>query len=276
MSLSLHLKKSLVFFDIEATGLNVLRDRIVQIALIKYDKDKNEPTTFTTLVNPGIPISQEAMSVHGITPEKVKNAPLFAQIADKLMTFIGDSDLAGYNSNRFDIPMLMEEFGRVGLEFSIERRALLDVQQIFYKMEPRTLKAAYRFYCGADMVNAHDALADVEATIAVLEGQLHKYKNTDFEDSEGKIVPSPIIPDVQALYRFTNDQPVIDVTQKLKLNADGKIIFNFGKYDGQEVAEVLAKDKNYYHWIQEKEFSQQVKQLVKKIMKENEKNLADS
>jgi DNA polymerase III subunit epsilon len=276
MSISLKLKKSLVFFDIEATGLNVLRDRIVQIALVRYDRDQPEPETFTSLVNPGIPISEEAIAVHGITPEKVKNAPTFPQIADKILAFIGDSDLAGYNSNRFDIPMLMEEFGRAGIAFQVDQRSLLDVQQIFYKMEPRTLKAAHRFYCGEEMADAHDALADVKATISVLEGQLRKYKDADYEDADGKVVPAPIVPDVQSLYRFTNDQPVIDVTQKLKLNAEGKIVFNFGKYDGQEVAQVFATDKNYYHWILEKEFSQQVKQLVKKIMKENEKNLADS
>jgi DNA polymerase-3 subunit epsilon len=270
MQLNIDLKRDLVFFDIEATGLNVLRDRIVQIALIKYTRGKQDPTNYQTLVNPGVPISEEAIAVHGITPEMVQNAPTFAQIATKLFEFIGDADLAGYNSNRFDVPMLMEEFGRVGIDFSTEGRSLLDMQQIFYKMEPRTLRAAYRYYCGKKLENAHDAMVDVEATVEVFIGQLARYEEEDYISEDGQVVERPIRGDVKAIYRFINEQPVIDVTQRLKLNADGKVVFNFGKYDGMEAGPVLHSDKNYYHWILEKEFSQQVKQLVRKIYKEYE------
>ncbi|HNM27166.1 MAG TPA: 3'-5' exonuclease, partial [Saprospiraceae bacterium] len=139
--MEIQLDRDLVFFDVETTGLNVVRDRIVQIALVKLHRDGSPPAEFSTLVNPGIPISEEAMAVHGITPKELANKPSFRQLAQKIWDFIGDSDLAGYNSNRFDVPMLMEEFARVGMEFSLVKRRLIDVQRIFYKMEPRTLKA---------------------------------------------------------------------------------------------------------------------------------------
>ena len=143
----LNLTRDLVFFDVETTGLNVIRDRIVQIALVKLHKNGAEPTEFMTLINPGIPISEESMAIHGITPADLRNKPTFQQVAQKIWDFIGDADLGGYNSNRFDVPMLMEEFARVGMEFDISKRRLIDSQRIFYKMDPRTLKAAYRLSC---------------------------------------------------------------------------------------------------------------------------------
>jgi DNA polymerase III subunit epsilon len=268
--LNIPLKRDLVFFDIEATGLNIMRDKIVQIGLIKYFKSGENPERFMSLVNPGIPISAEAMAVHGITPDMLRNQPTFQQISEKLYNFIGDADLAGYNSNRFDVPMLVEEFGRCGIEFNLEKRSLLDVQQIFYKMEPRTLKAAYKFYCEKELIDAHDAMADVEATVAVFQGQLERYQGVNYTDSDGNTIPEPIKPDIQALYQFTNDQKIIDVTQKLKLDHEGRVIFNFGKHEGKEVGPALSEDKQYYHWILEKEFSQQVKQMVKKLVTEYE------
>ena len=141
-----NLKRNLIFFDIESTGLNVIRDRIVQIAMVKYFADGSDPEELVMLINPGIPISEEAMSVHGITPKDLANKPTFQQVADQLYAFVGDSDLAGYNSNRFDVPILMEEFARVGLELSMDNRRTIDVQRIFYKMEPRTLRAALKYY----------------------------------------------------------------------------------------------------------------------------------
>ena len=161
--IQLNLTRDLVFFDVETTGLNVIRDRILQIALVKLHKNGQEPSELSMLINPGIPIAEEAMAVHGITPKDLANKPVFAQVAQKIWDFIGDADIAGYNSNRFDVPMLMEEFARVGMEFDISKRRLIDVQRIFYKMEPRTLKAAYRFYCQKELEDAHDALADVRA-----------------------------------------------------------------------------------------------------------------
>jgi len=269
--MELHLDRDIVFFDVETTGLNVIRDRIVQIALVKMHKNGQPPAEFSTLINPGIPISEESMMIHGITPKDLANKPNFVQVGQKIRDFIGEADLAGYNSNRFDVPMLMEEFSRVGIEFEISKRRLIDVQRIFYKMEPRTLKAAYRLYCGKELEDAHDAMADVRATIDVFKGQLRTYEGKDLLDEDGNIIPAPIKNDMQALHTFTNDLNFLDATQKLRVQPDGKVVFNFGKYLGQSVKEVFAKDKNYYFWIVEKEFSSQVKQIVKEMMKEIEK-----
>ena len=163
-----NLEKDLIFFDIESTGLHVLKDRIIQIALIKYKKGSLFPEEKEYLLNPGVPISPEAFAVHGISVDMIRNKPSFRDIADELYEWIGNADLAGYNSDRFDIPMLMEEFARVGKRFSLENRKSVDVQKIFYKMEPRTLKAAYKVYCGKPLEGAHDDLADVRATVDLL------------------------------------------------------------------------------------------------------------
>ncbi len=269
--MKLNLTRDLVFFDVETTGLNVLRDRILQIALIKYFADGREPQELSMLINPSIPISEESMSIHGITPKDLANKPTFIQVAEKIWDFIGNADLGGYNSNRFDIPMLMEEFARAGYEFDLNKRRTIDVQRIFYKMEPRTLKAALAFYCNETLEDAHDALADVRATIDVFKGQLNRYETTNYIDDDNVVHPAPIKNDMQALHEFTNDARMLDATQRLKYDMHGTVVFNFGKYVGQSVIDVLAKDKNYYHWIMEKEFSSQVKQIVKKLMKENEK-----
>lgn len=268
--MDLQLSKDLVFFDIESTGLHVIRDRIIQIALIKYSGKGKPAEERTYLVNPGIPISEEAMNVHGITPKDVARKPNFPQLAQEIFDFIGNADLAGYNSNRFDVPMLMEEFDRAGLEFSLDNRRLIDVQRIFYKMEPRTLSAALRFYCKKEMENAHDAMADVKATIDVLMGQLSMYEGKDYIDGDGNVTPNAIVPDIKSLHNFTNDTRFVDATQKMKYDQHGNIVFSFGKYNGQAVADVLRKDKNYYNWIVNKEFSSQVKQIVKKIMRETQ------
>lgn len=265
--MNISLTRDLVFFDLETTGLSVIRDRIVQIAMVKLHRD-GSVEEFNSLVNPGIPISEEAMAVHGITPKELANKPTFRQLADKIMAFIGDADLAGYNSNRFDVPMLMEEFARVEMEFDVSKRRLIDVQRIFYKMEPRTLKAAYRFYCQKELEDAHDALADVRATIDVLKGQLDAYEGKDLLDEEGTLIPAPIKNDIQTLHDFTNDLNFLDATQKLKVQADGTVVFNFGKYTGQPVKQVLRQERNYGHWILEKEFSSQVKQIIRQMMKE--------
>ena len=267
-----NLDRDLCFFDVESTGLNVIRDRIVQIAIIKYPKNGEDPLEFVELINPGIPISPEAMSVHGLTPDILRNKPTFQQIGKQIFDFIGNSDLAGYNSNRFDVPILMEEFARIGLELDMSKRRTIDVQRIFYKMEPRTLSAAYKYYTGNKMQNAHDALEDVRATIDVLKGQLEMYKDTDIEDQDGTILEKPVKNDMKVLHDFTTDSNMIDATMRLKYNHEGVIVFNFGKYNGQPVAKVLAEDKQYYNWMLNKEFSSQVKQLIKKIVKEHYKH----
>jgi DNA polymerase-3 subunit epsilon len=265
-----NLDRDLIFFDLEATGLSVVRDRIIQIAMVKYPKKGGEPQELSMLINPGIPISEEAMEVHGITPKDVANKPTFQQVAEEIYNFIGNADLTGYNSNRFDIPMLMEEFDRVGIEFSIDNRRTIDVQRIFYKMEPRNLKAAVRFYCNKEMENAHDALADVYATIDVFKGQLEKYRGVDYEDDDGNITPTPVTNDMQVVHDFTNDLRYVDATQKMKYDVDGSIVFSFGKYNGKPVGETLSKDKQYFNWILNKEFSSQVKQIVKRLVREYE------
>lgn len=272
--MNLHLERNLVFFDIESTGLNVIRDRIIQLAMIRYHLDGSDPIEKTYLINPGIPISEEAMAVHGITPQDVANKPSFQELAREIFDFIGDADLAGYNSNRFDIPVLMEEFARAGIDFDIDQRRTVDVQRIFYKMEPRTLSAAYQFYCQKSIPKAHDAMEDVRATVEVLDGQLMKYQGMDFIPEEGEILPAPIKNDVRSLDAFTNDQQILDVTQRLKYDHNGVVIFNFGKYMGRPAAEVLYNDQQYYHWMLNKEFSFQVKKIVKRLVEEYKKNLS--
>ena len=269
-----NLKKDIVFFDIESTGLNVLKDRIIQLALIKYFKNGRSPIEVEYLINPGlVQISKEAQAVHGISHDDLKNKPLFQQVAEKIYDFIDGCDLGGYNSDRFDIPMLMEEFARVGIDFSMHGRMSIDVQRLFYKMEPRTLKAAHKFYCGTGMENAHDALADVRATVNVLLGQIKKYENVDYEDADGNITPNPITNKLVDISNFTKDNKNVDVTNRFKYGNDGIIVFNFGKYIGKPVAELLYKDKQYLNWILEKDFSTQVKQIAKKLVNEYAKKI---
>ncbi|MBK9220938.1 MAG: exonuclease domain-containing protein [Saprospiraceae bacterium] len=264
------LSNDLVFFDVETTGLHVLRDRILQIAMIKYFQNGDQPVELNIIINPGIPISEEAYKIHGIGPKEVENKPFFKDIAQELFDFIGDSDLAGYNSNRFDIPILAEEFDRCGFNLDLDKRRQIDIQRIFYKMEPRTLKAAYQFYCNEELVDAHDALADIKATVKVLEGQLKKYEGVDYINDEGQLINSPVINDMQVLHEFTNDLKTIDATQRLRYNEQGNIVFNFGKYMNQTFEQVWQREPNYFHWILDKEFSFQVKNTVKNYLKQQE------
>ena len=263
-----NLDRDLVFFDLESTGLNVMKDRIVQIALIKYPKGGEEPIEKEMLVNPGIPISEESIAIHGITPEKVANKPTFIQVAHEINDFIGNADLSGYNSDRFDIPMLMEEMARAGIDFDIDNRRAIDVQKIFYKMEPRTLVAALKYFCGKKLEDAHNALADVRATVDVLKGQLIMYQETDYVDGDDYTTERPIKNDMAAIAKFIGDTRTVDATQRFKYNHQGEIVFNFGKYVGQPAAELLFKDRHYLNWILEKDFSTQVKKIVKKIVRE--------
>jgi DNA polymerase-3 subunit epsilon len=274
--MKLNLTKDICFFDVEATGLNILRDRIVQLGVIKIKADGSPDETLNLLINPGMVfISQEAYEVHGISAKDVSNKPTFDKLAQQIYDFFGDADLAGYNSNRFDIPMLMEEFARAGVDFNIESRRLIDVQRIFYKMEPRTLAAAVKFYCNKEIVNAHDAMADVQATIDVFKGQIERYKDMDFEEKDGTLVEKPLRNDMDSIYKFTNDLSLIDVTNRLKYNNEGEVVFNFGKYQNQRVIDVITKvDPNYYRWILEKDFSVQVKRTIKQIKETYEKQKA--
>lgn len=266
--MELNLKNDICFFDIESTGLNVIKDKILQLAIVKIKAVGGPQQELAMLINPGIPISEEAMRIHGITPKDLANKPVFHQVAQQIYDFIGESDLAGYNCHRFDVPMLMEEFSRVGIDFSIENRKVIDVQRIFYKMEPRTLKAALKFYCNKDLADAHDAMNDVRATIEVLKGQLDKYEGKMLLDDDGNETSVAVENDIKKLHDFTNDMKTIDGTQRLKYNEQGEVVFNFGKYAGQTVSQVFKDDRNYFHWIQKMEFSHQVKKIVKTIYHE--------
>lgn len=266
------LDRDLVFFDVETTGLHVIRDRIIQLAMIKYKKGGGTED-LNVLINPGVPISEESFRIHGISNDMVRNKPTFSQLASKIFEFIKGADLAGYNSNRFDVPILMEEMSRCGFDLEIDNRRLIDVQRIFYRMEPRTLRAAYQFYCNKEIENAHDAMSDIKATVEVLEGMLEKYKNSDLSNEDGSIIEKPIQNNVKKLHEFTNDVKILDATQRLKYNEQGEVVFAFGKYLGQLVGKTLYEDRNYFYWIQEKEFSFQVKELVKKLLKEYEQKL---
>lgn len=253
--------KPLIFFDLETTGLNVVTDRIVQIAAVKYLPGAAEPIKLKQYINPGCAIPAESAAIHGITDEVVANAPSFAAFADQLLDWLGDADLSGYNLMRFDIPLLMEEFERAGIRFRIEGRNIIDVQEIFYKMEPRTLAGAVRYYCGKEMENAHDALADVEATIDVLAGQLNMYLG---ENTRSAAEPS--LPDtIEGLAAFTRREGQLDATNRLREDEEGEVVFNFGKYKGQRLKEVFRKEKSYYHWLQDKEFSVQVKEITRQV-----------
>src|SRR5699024_9550619 len=206
--MQLSLKRPIAFFDIESTGVNVSSDRIVEIAIIKVNPDQSEEVLIKR-INPGIPIPLESSLIHGIYDEDIKDEPSFKEVATEVAAFLGDSDLAGYNSNKFDVPLLMEEFLRAGVEFDIEGRSLVDVQNIFHLMEQRTLKAAYKFYCEKDLKNAHSAEADVRATYEVLKAQIEKYDGADFEDKQG-VVSQPVVNDVEKLHSFSKMYDTVD------------------------------------------------------------------
>lgn len=260
--MNFNLDKDLVFFDIESTGIDVVSDRIIQIALVKYPKGGGTPIEKDILMNPQYPIKPEAMKVHGITVDMVRNKPTFQHYAAELMDFFKNADLAGYNLKKFDIPMLVEEFARVGMEFNLKGRRIIDALQIFYKMEPRTLKAALKFYCNKNMTDAHNALADTRATAEVLWGQIVRYDGVDYIDKNDQINPSPIKNDMQAIHDFLDDSDVVDATGRFKKNDAGVIVLNFGANRGEEA----HKHPNTLKWILEKDFPVQVKTIAKAIL----------
>lgn len=267
-----NLNRDLIFLDVETTGLDVIKDRILQLAMIKYFKDGRAPVEFNEIINPGIPISQEAYNIHGIGPKEVANKAGFKEWSARIYEFIGDADLAGYNSIRFDFPILEEEFARCGYDLNLNKRKLIDVQRIFYKMEPRTLKAAYRFYCGEVLIDAHDALADIRATVEVLKGQIERYKDSSYTDENDQIIENPVRNDMDALSAFTNDLKTIDATQRLRLDEKGNIVFNFGKFNNQSLIEVYKREPQYFNWILDKEFSHQVKSIIRQFLEDQKKS----
>jgi DNA polymerase-3 subunit epsilon len=215
------------------------------------------------LINPAVPIPPQATAIHGIRNEDVKDKPTFKQIADDLLGFVGDADLCGYNSNRFDVPMLAEEFLRAGIDFSVTCRRLIDVQNIFHKMEPRTLKGAYKFYCKKDLVDNHSACADTRATYEVLKSQLDYYKGVRYEDEKG--ATTPIVNDMDALSQFSTFTKYADLTGMLCFDERGKETFNFGKYKGKAVEEVFKTDPSYYDWIMRSDFPLSTKRIINEI-----------
>ena len=261
--MKLNLKRPLAFFDLETTGVNIASDRIVEISILKAMPDGTEQIK-TLRINPGMPIPLESSLVHGIYDEDIKNEPSFKQAAEELARFMDDADLAGYNSNKFDIPVLMEEFLRAGVDFDLENRRFVDVQNIFHQMEQRTLRAAYQFYCGKTIENAHSAEADIKATYEVLLGQLAKYENIEWEDKKGN-KSIPVINDVDALHAFTNLSRPVDFAGRIVYNEHGVEIINFGKHKGKCVEEVFHMEPSYYSWMQKGDFPLYTKRCLEKI-----------
>lgn len=261
--LKLQLKRPLAFFDLETTGVNIATDRIVEISILKAMPNGSQQIK-TLKINPRIPIPLESSLIHGIYDEDIKDAPTFKQAAPEIIEFLGDADLAGYNSNRFDIPVLMEEFLRVKAVFDIDNRHFVDVQNVFHQMEQRTLKAAYKFYCGKDIVNAHSAEADIKATYEVLMAQIAKYTGVNFEDKKGNIT-QPITNSVEALHTFTNLNKPVDFAGRMVFNDNDVEVFNFGKHKGKPVITVFEEEPSYYAWMMNGDFPLYTKNRLEKL-----------
>lgn len=261
--MNLILKKPLIVFDLETTGLNLVTDKIIEYSLVKVFPD-GEKEIRTQLINPGVPIPPETTKIHGISDKDVVNKPKFKDIAADLYAFIGNADLAGFNSNKFDIPFLIEEFLKAGIDFSLKGRRLVDVQNVFHKMEPRNLKAAYKFYCGQDIINAHTAEADALATYEILMAQIEKYQNVSYIDYNG-IESIPVINDIQALHDFSFNKKNADIVGHIVFNEKNQETFNFGKYKGKVVEKVFKTDNSYYDWIQRSAFPELTKRLIQTI-----------
>jgi DNA polymerase-3 subunit epsilon len=245
--MELKLNKPICFFDLETTGIDVAKDRIVEISIFKVYPNGNKESK-TWLVNPTIPIPPQTTAVHGITNEKVANEPTFKELASQVHNMIKDSDLAGFNSDRFDIPLLAEELLRAEVDFDMKNRVSVDVQTIFHKKEERTLSAAYKFYCNESLENAHSAEADTMATYEILKAQLDRYDDLDN--------------DMKWLSEFTTRKKSVDFAGFIALNNEGKEIFTFGKNKGQLVEDVLEKEPGYYGWIQGADFPLYTKKVL--------------
>lgn len=248
--MNLKLEKPIVFFDLETTGVNIGKDRIVEISILKVFPNGNKESR-TWLVNPEVEIPKEASEIHGITNEKVVTEPTFKELAPKISKLIYDCDLAGFNSNRFDIPLLAEELMRAGIDFSMKDRKAIDVQVIFHKKEQRTLSAGYQFYCGKELEGAHGAEADTNATFEILLAQLDKYE--DIGNS------------VEELSAYSTHGQRADFAGFILMNEDEQEIFSFGKYKGRTVEEVLKENPGYYNWIQNADFPLYTKKVLKEI-----------
>ena len=248
--MNLKLKRPIVFFDLETTGVDTSRDRIVEISMVKITPD-GDKVVKTRRINPEMPIPAEATAVHGITDEDVRDEPTFRQIAKSLAQFIEGCDFGGFNSNRFDLPVLVEEFLRAGVDVDFKRRRFVDVQNIFHKKEQRTLVAAYKFYCDKDLENAHSAEADTLATYEVLEAQIERYP--DIGDT------------VEALADFSTHGEIVDFAGRIALNDKGEEVFTFGKYRGRSVEEVFRQEPSYYSWMMQGDVPLYTKKVITEI-----------
>lgn len=249
--MELKLNRPICFFDLETTGINLTKDRVVEISILKVFPNGNKESK-TWLVNPERPIPAETTAIHGIDDAKITNEPTFKELAHRIHEMIKDSDLAGYNSNKFDIPMLAEEFLRAEIEFDFSKRLAVDVQNIFHKMEKRTLGAAYVFYCDKTLDNAHTAEADTNATYEILKAQLDRYPN-DLEN------------DIKQLSEFSNRFRAADFAGFITLNDKDEEVFSFGKYRGKRVEDVFDQDPGYYGWMQKAEFPLYTKKVLTAI-----------
>lgn len=243
----LNLTKPLAFFDLETTGITIGTDRIVEISILKLMPD-GEKLIYTKRVNPEMPIPEASSKVHGIYDKDIVNEPNFKQLAPEINQFIGNADLAGYNSNKFDVPMLVDEFIRVGVTFEMKGRRMVDVQNIFHKMEQRTLAAAYKFYCEKEIVNAHSAEADIEATYEVFMAQLARYES--------------LAKDVDGLSTFSAMNKNVDLAGRIVFNDKNEEVFNFGKHKGRTVSYVFSKEPSYYDWMMQGDFPAETKQVL--------------
>jgi DNA polymerase-3 subunit epsilon len=264
--MKLSLTRSLVFFDVETTGLNVGKDKIIELALLKINPDGSEEEKVWR-INPEIPISKEAEAVHGISNADLRNEPTFAEIADDILLFLNHCDLAGFNSNKFDLPLLVEEFLRADKEFDLRDKNCIDVQNIFHKMEPRNLSAAYRFYCQKELIDAHQALADTRATFEILKGQLLKYEGKTHEDTKtGK--KTLLENDVKTLSSFSRENRTVDFAGHIIFNENDEEVFNFGKYKGVPVTKVFTIEPPYYDWMMKSDFPLYTKKIISRIYRE--------
>lgn len=246
----LSLRRPLAFIDLETTGVNVGSDRIVEISILKLFPGGNKEMR-TWRVNPTIPIPKPSTDIHGITDEDIKDAPTFSELAHTIAQFVDNCDFAGYNSNKFDIPLLAEEFLRAGLDFDMRNRKLIDVQNIFHQMEQRTLIAAYRFYCNKELENAHSAEADIMATQEILEAQIERYK--DLKN------------DVNFLHDFSARNNCVDLAGRIVYNDKGEEVFNFGKHKDKKVVEVFRNEPSYYQWMMDGDFPLYTKKVITAI-----------
>lgn len=248
--MALKLSRPLAFFDLETTGTNIASDRIVEISVVKILPDGGKEIK-TKLINPTIPIPIESSAVHGITDRDVADKPTFKEVAKEFANFIEGCDLAGYNSNKFDIPLIAEEFLRADVDFDVSKRNLVDVQNIFHKMEQRTLSAAYSFYCDKTLDNAHSAEADTIATYEILEAQVEKYDE--------------LKNDVKFLAEFSQFTNNADLLGRIVFNEEGVEVFNFGKHKGKPVVDVLQNDPGYYGWMMNGDFPLYTKKVLTAI-----------